>query len=347
MPHEPLEGIGGHRRSQSAVDAEKARRLAHGLLLCASVSDVPSFIARGVGTDGRCHYPTGSDDQTHPWYLGLHAYLNSGIPEAAEQAKIMQAMSRVADVLNQANWKCPCDGAFQGQSRGAFWGHLFRDAVRYLHLLRVVESVTGNAVWRDRYEKALSEKPKDSTRTRAEICAQGYGIDREAIRNLDDIQLWIYVGSQAALAKLVELESDASIRMLYQAGLAANAKNALGKVAAFSQFDNLDDKKFGHADWRSVYAAWRPQRTQNDAEKLAKEAEDKSKAGRRKDYEAKFMRNPLAAAAILALSGNPTHRPEIERAIAHYDYSTLNMSEFFFAECAYYSLPSAPGTASP
>ena len=67
------------RRTGDAVDKDNVRRLMRGLIKCASVSDVPGFIARGIGTDGRCHYPLGSDDQTHPWFLGLHAYFTSGL----------------------------------------------------------------------------------------------------------------------------------------------------------------------------------------------------------------------------------------------------------------------------
>ena len=59
------------RRSGADEDKANARRLAEGLVKCASVSEVPGFIARGMGTDGRCHYPLGSDDQTHPWFLSL------------------------------------------------------------------------------------------------------------------------------------------------------------------------------------------------------------------------------------------------------------------------------------
>lgn len=36
-------------------DIAKARKLAKGLMLCASVSDVKGFVARGVGTDGKSH----------------------------------------------------------------------------------------------------------------------------------------------------------------------------------------------------------------------------------------------------------------------------------------------------
>ena len=56
-------------------------------------------------------------------------------------------------------------------------------------------------------------------------------------------------------------------------------------------------------------------------------------------YEARYMRNPLAAAAIIALGRRRAGRDAVERTIRHYDYSKLHMSEFFFAECAYYALP--------
>jgi hypothetical protein len=66
---------------------------------------------------------------------------------------------------------------------------------------------------------------------------------------------------------------------------------------------------------------------------------DKAKLGKRKDYESRYMRNPLAAAAIIALADNKEGRDAVENAIRHYDYSKLNMSQFFLAECAFYALP--------
>lgn len=66
---------------------------------------------------------------------------------------------------------------------------------------------------------------------------------------------------------------------------------------------------------------------------------DKVFLGKRKSYESRCMRNPLAAAAIIALAGDPADRAAVERAIRHYDYPKINLSQFFFAECAYYALP--------
>ena len=329
------------RRSGNAVDKANASRLMQGLIKCASVSDVPGFIARGIGSDGECHYPLGSDDQTHPWFLGLHAYFTSGLATEDERKLIATKVKEVAEVLETTAWKCPCDGAFKGDFRGGFKGHLFRDAVRYLFMLRAMHDITREPVWLDRYHKALGEKPASSDMTRAEICAEGCAHDREAIKNLDENSLWIYVGSQASLAKLIAIESDESLRAKYRVGLAINAKSALVSIEAHTQFDNRNKDVFGHADWRKGYPKWFPQHTQADAQKLS-EMGDKAVLGKRKYYESRFMRNPLAAAAIIALAGGEAARAAVERAIRHYDYAKINLSQFFFAECAYYSLPAKP-----
>lgn len=190
------------RRSGAAADRDAARRLAQGLLKCASVSSVRGFVARGTAIDGTSHYAMGSDDQTHPWFYGLHAYLRSDIPSAEERSQIAAKMVEVADALEALGWKCPCDGAFTGQFRGHFKGHLFRDAVRYLHMLRIMADVTSDPRWLDRYRQACAERPAKSDLTRAQICAVGYSHDREAIKGIDEHSLWIYIGCQAALASL-------------------------------------------------------------------------------------------------------------------------------------------------
>jgi len=326
------------RRSGTEEDKAKARRLAQGLIKCASVSDVLGFIARGMGTDGKSHYPLGSDDQTHPWFYGLHAYCMSGIPSDQERRQIISKMKEVSTALEANDWKCPCDGAFKGDFRGSFRGDLFRDAVRYLYMLRAMHKLTQEKVWLDRYEKALAERPTKSEQTRLEICAEGYARDHEAIKNIDDYQQWIYVGSQASLAQLIVMETIDSVRTQYRIGLMRNSDSSLKSLEAHKLFDNQDAKVFGDANWRAVYDTWFPQPTQAEAQRLSSIA-NKAKRGERKHYESRYMRNPLAAAAIVALVGDGRGRQAIERTIRHYDYSKLNMSVFFFAECAHYALP--------
>lgn len=326
------------RRSGVAADRDKTRRLVQGLLKCASVSDVPGFIARGMGTDGKCHYPLGSQDQTHPWFYGLHAYAMSDIPDAAERQTVVAKMTEVAAALHAFDWKCPCDGAFKGQSRGDFKMFRHHGAVMYLSILRAMHDVTRDPVWLERYQTALHERAPTIGKTRLEICAEGYPYDREQIKNIDQSLLWIYVSSQGSFARLADTETNAEVKAAYRTGLAINARGALAVMDGYSKFDNNDTKVFGHARWQEGYPGWFPQKTQADAEKVAYSG-DKTILGERKSYEASRMRNPLAAAALIALAGYQEGFESVRRAISHYDYSKLNMAEFFFAECAYYALP--------
>jgi hypothetical protein len=325
------------KRSKNSSDADLARRLSKGLLKCASISDVPGFIARGVGTDGKCHYPLGSDDQTHPWFLGLHAYYKSGIPTESEKKVIFTKMKEVADVLEANSWRVPCDGAFKGQFRGGYAGELFRDATRYLFIIRAMYDITKEKIWMDRYKNALAEKPEHAAKTRLEICADGYLQDSVKIKGINIWGLWIYVGSQQSLASLIKMESEPSVLAGYVKGLENNVKYCLTSVEGYKLFDNSDTKIFGHAKWREAYPTWFPQTTQAEAQRLSSLG-NKEKMGERKGYEARWMRNPLAGAAIAALSQDPSCQEIVKRAIAHYDYSKINMAEFFFAECAYYAL---------
>ena len=334
------------QRSGNKTDREKAKKLANGLLRCASVSDVPGFIVRGVGTDGQCHYPVGSTDQTVPWFLGLYRYLKSGIPSETERQLVASKMEKVADALNMNDWKLPCDGIFKGQYRDDLKDKRFLEVPSYLFIIRAMYEITNNDIWNKRYQTALFEHPRGSIeqpsvsdKTRLEICAAGYRIDSLIFTgsNIDKNSLWIYVKNQASLAQLVLLEKDKTIRTFYQTGLAKNANNAMEVIEDYRDFNNNDTKKFGHANWREGYPIWLPQKTQADAENLLKKG-DTEKLGKRREYEKSFMTNPLAAATIIASSGDHANRENIERVICHYDFSKLNLSEFFFSEVAYYSL---------
>ncbi len=332
------------RRSQE--DRGKAKYLADGLLRCASVSDVPGFIVRGVGSDGQCHYPLGSIDQTIPWYLGLYRYLMSDIPTTEHRQLILAKLREVTSALASFDWNLPCDGHFKGEFRGDLKSKNYLEVTAYLFILRMMHQITQDNLWFEQYRTALYEHPRGSVeqpslsdKTRIEICAAGYRIDSAIFKgNIDKSALWIYVKNQATLVYLIAMEDDETIKANYRVGVVQNAKNASEAIGDYKKFDNNDDRIFGHAKWREGFPHWFYQETQADAERLSGMG-DKSKLGERREYEKQFMTNPLAAAAILTLSGDTTYRKIVEQTICHYDYSKLNLSEFFFAEVAYYSLP--------
>jgi hypothetical protein len=326
------------RRTNDPVDKTNAIRLAQGLLKCASVSDVKGFIARGIGTDDVCHYPIGSDDQTHPWFYGLHAYYLSNIPTAAERTQIREKMLEVANALESSAWQCYCDGDFKGQYRGGFKGKEFSAVSLYLYMLRAMCDVTQDILWLNKYKTAVKEIPSGSTKTRLQICAEGYVPDVVAKSTIADWSLWTYVGKQGSLARLISMETDETIKSQFRLGLNANVESALISIDKYKMFDNNDTKVFGNTNWRLCYPTWYAQSTITDALNLSATG-DKTVIGLRKNYEAQYMRNPLAAAAIIALAGDGSGRDTIENCIRHYDFSKINMSELFYAEVAYYAIP--------
>ena len=336
------------RISGSKTDKEKARLLADGLLKCASVSDVKGFIVRGIGTDGQCHYPLGSVDQTIPWYLGLYSYLMSDIPTSEHRQLVMNKIQEVTSVLESLDWKLPCDGDFKGEFRGDIKSNNYLEITTYMFVLRMMYQLFQDPIWLERYQNALLESPRGSVEhsgelksSRIELCAVGYRIDSLVFRSkeFDKSQLWIYVKNQMTLSHLISMEDNEKVKTYYSLGLKQNAKNALEVIGEYQNFMNDDNKVFGHANWKEGYPDWFPQKTQADAERLAGMG-DREKLGERKYYERKFMTNPLAAAAIIALADYDSNREIIERVICHYDYTELNLSEFFFAEIAYYTLNS-------
>lgn len=324
------------RRAQATgatADRDLCRKLAGGLLLAASVSDVPGMIVRGVGADGRCHYPLGSTDQTLPWFFGLRAYCCSGLPDAAMRKRVADKMVEVALAMERIGWLVPSDGCFKGETRGAFVkdGLPFRGATHYLFLLRALYDVTGDRAWLDKYVKARDERYPGLEITRLQVCAAGYMIDRPKF-DCDGTGNWIYVCAQGCLEVLCRMETDPSVKAQYRRGLDATAASASGRMAPSAAWKNTRETPFRYANWRTGYA-WRPQRTQKEAEEVAYTGK-RAVLGTRKDEERRLVTCPLSAAALCAYAGKA--REEIALTLRRYDYSSVNVSEFFLAEVAWW-----------
>ncbi|WP_215946676.1 hypothetical protein [Arenibacter algicola] len=324
------------RLTNSDVDRDKARILAQGLLKLALVSDVPGFISRGISDDGKTHYPNGSNDQTIPWFFGLNHYLNSDIPSIKEKKIIKDKMIEVAQAIRLNNWGFPSDGMFTGGSRDDLEDYRFLEAPCYLWLLLTMHKLTDDITWFNQYQAALKDVSNVGDKTRIEICSEGiaYSADYEVWGNRRDY-LWVYVIKQASLIELLKMEKEDSIRSLYLKGIMNNKDFAMEYANEFSKFDNNDTKKYGNSDWRASYSEWYPQFTVDEAISISRLKNDEI-TGHRKGYERTYMTNPLAAASIIALVGDPDDCELIDKIVAHYDYSKLNLGEFFFAEFAYY-----------
>lgn len=322
------------RHSESAEDAAKARKLMEGLLLLNSISDVKGFVGRGVGTDGKSHYKMGSNDQTLPWFLGLWRYLDSGLATDAERANITKHLVDTAEAIIAMNWSMPAEPPFG--KRGAFTGFSFDSAPRMLLVCKVLHAVTGDAKWDLLYQAALKERGGKENRTRLEACEHGMVFEYAKYHT------WTSCTCVGAVRALWELEADPAIRAAYAKGLQASADLAFKSLPLAEQFDNADTSPF-EMNWRVMNKDWKPQQTEQEAQDLAHlQLKNYLKVAPRRTKETDFIREPTAAAWVVTLAPDATilkqRAPEVEKVIAHYDYTKLYYSQFFWVESAWWRL---------
>ncbi|MCQ2389616.1 MAG: hypothetical protein MJ138_07870, partial [Kiritimatiellae bacterium] len=312
--------------SEGAARKALVERCVRGLVKMSEVSDVPGFIARGTGTDGKSHHPCGSNDQTDPWFFGLCEYCRWPHADAALKAKALERLVFVAKALEANAWGVPCDGPFKGQNRGnlnaqamPFWGK-----TRLLCTLKSLRRLTGDGHWGEVYDE-IKASALD------EIEAGG-AVDAKAFNGCYTEGVWIYLSTAEALARLVEMEENPSGRARMQKGFLRYAERVAPLMKDRVKYKNTTERPFKYANWRTGYA-WRKQKTQKEAEDVAYSGK-REILGTRKAYERDGMAIPLAAAAICALQGDAKFRDEIRATLRHYDYSTPNVSEFFHAAVA-------------
>jgi hypothetical protein len=189
----------------------------------------------------------GSEDQTIPWFYGLHAYVKSGIPQGADRQCIVTKMKEVADALEAMGWRCPCDGAFKGQFRGEFKkGLAFRGAVHYLFILRAMFDVTGDQTWLERYLRERDAKHEGSEKTRLEICAEGYAIDIPHLKNIEPGLRGFMLAHRGVCTTGAMNPMGGSCT--YRRGLDKDAGRVMRFTKAYKQFNNRNELPFGYAN---------------------------------------------------------------------------------------------------
>ncbi|WP_198174736.1 hypothetical protein [Spirosoma arboris] len=323
-----------HRHQET--DRIKARKLAQGLLLLASVGDTPGFIGRGVATDGKTPPSMGSNDQTSPWFYGLWRYLYSGLPEPEERRKIIAKMIEVANALQSTGWRLPTTTYSPARYRNTFATFSWEGAPRLLFILKAMHQLTNDAKWDKLYREAAYETGGAPQRSRLQICADGMLFD------IPKQFRWTGVTSTVDVRALWEMETDPALRAAYEQGLNASARSAVVDVARWHLFDNNDRKPFLH-NWRTLNQWWKPQHSEQDAlDVSATQLIELVKLSPRRNQELGLVREPLWMAWIVTLAPDTTlidpYRTEMLGAIAHFQYDRLAYSQFFPAETVWFRL---------
>ncbi|OYW74178.1 MAG: hypothetical protein B7Z37_18970 [Verrucomicrobia bacterium 12-59-8] len=326
------------KRTQSAEDAAEARRLMEGLLLLNSISDVKGFVGRGVGADGKSHYPMGSNDQTLPWFLGLWRYWESDLASAEEKQRIAKHLIETAEVIAAMKWQMPAEQPFG--KRGGFAGFSFDSSPRLLFTCKALHQITSDPKWDKLYRDALVERGGKENRTRLEICEHGMVFEYAKYHT------WTSCTCVGAVRALWEMEEDETIRAAYAKGLQASADLAFKSLPMAEKFDNADQSPFD-MNWRMMNADWKPQHTELEAQDLAHlQLKKFLKVSPRRAKETEGVREPTAAAWVVTLAPDPailkTRAADVERVIAHYDYTKLYYSQFFWVDAAWERLQALP-----
>lgn len=327
------------RSTKAREDAAKARRLMEGLLLLNSISDVKGFVGRGVSTDGRSHYPMGSDDQTAPWFIGLWRYYDSGLASDQEKDRLRRRLAETTEAIVSLGWNMPAEAPFG--KRGTFEGFHFEKVVRKLFVMKLMARVTADASWKERYCAELETVGGELALTKRQYAAGGMKYFYAPTH------AWTSCVAVAALRCLWEMEEDPLLKDDYAAGLRASAVLAAECLPFAEKFDPANPATFSE-DWRSaMMPLWKEQTTEQEAVDLAiAQVRAFAKISPRRNSEADFIREPSAAAWIISLCPDQqvvkTHLPAIERLIRRLDYANLHYATFFWVESVWWRVREIP-----
>lgn len=310
--------------TKSAEDADRARRIAKGLVLLASVSKVEGFVARGVSADGVSHYPMGSNDQIGGWFYGLWRYLETDLPTALERKTIEDKMLATANAMAKTNWSIPAEPPFD--LRGNFRG-FDHNASRLLFLLKASFLITKDPTWNDFYLRYLQEAGGPNNERRIDIISKGLAFPSGKTNTWDESP------SVSCMRLLWELEEDSSIKDLYRQGLENSATAAMQSLSMTDKYDPNDPIPYD-LDWRKMNVLWRPQMTALEAEAVAgAELDDLNKRSPKRANDAAYIREPAFSAWVVSLDPNEQALRErkvvLERVITSYQYDKIYEVWFF------------------
>ena len=321
-----------YRKQPSDETADEINILMGGLYLLQDVAKVDGFIARGVGADGRSHYPMGAECQTFPWILALYLYLRSDL--CTDRESVRERLLRVLLALRKYEWKTPCDeeGVFYKSS----WLHTngWRGVVMLLFCARVIYELTGDPADRQYFEELMNSIPAGGIFKRSEIVSQGYSHDM--ITSFGN-QTWICLYCHLAIRELLTLDPEREA--VYRLCLYNNGVTALKNVYSITKYDN---KAGGfNMDWRSLNELWEDYG--KDTVKGTAIAEKQSTYWNQHLVPHKYMEHTILGNALFAAWAAASCGDEriaqkamevLKEEISKIDWNSLHLSYAFVAESA-------------
>lgn len=203
--------------------------LLNGMFLSQDVGKIKGFIARGVGTDGKSHYPIGSDDQTGPWLLSLFRVWRSPSFEKELKDEIANRITIVAQTLYENDMHIVTE--FPGHFRGQFKHQDWRGSCKNLLTFGIMSQIHGGK-WTKLYEEAQLEHPDNNIYNRLDLVSQGFA--HEMVKNNGLIQMWINICGHLCLRELSII--DPTNKDKYLLGTKNNGKTAAWFLNDYKKF---------------------------------------------------------------------------------------------------------------
>jgi len=232
------------------------RRLVAGLYRLQDAGSTPGFIARGLGSDGCCHYPASSNDQNFPWLMGLGRFLETDIADGGERLEAIGRLIRHGEALLAADWHIPGDRP--GFVRGWYLHGEFTSCVHIAAATQVLYRASGDKKWRTLHYRLLAQVT-DRGISRSESIRRGCG-------EMAHWSAWFLSNCQYAVRRLWQYETDPELKECYRQSLDNTARAALPMLALYRTFA---PGSFFTPDWRIILPLWRPQQNQQESENVA------------------------------------------------------------------------------
>jgi len=143
-----------------AYFAELARRAFRGLERMSALSPLEGFVPRGPHpADGKTYYKDSSLDQHSLYVCGLWRYYRSRLASQREKDSIRQIVGNVIRRLERAQWIIKVEnGSRPAKAGGSMLLWEPRTAALLLMMLAAAHDVTGDAHWKEEYDRFSREQ---------------------------------------------------------------------------------------------------------------------------------------------------------------------------------------------
>ena len=225
-----------------------ARTLLQGLFALQDKSPVPGCILRGLGSDGKCHYPASSNDQVVPFLLGVWEFAHSPLAAPEEKEGCRKRCYTLVKALEKNGWIIP--GARPGFDRGSISALGGTCSCHLLFASIILEEMEGG----DRVEKILQE--------RKECLAAGYPDITKRFAS------WYTTHNYYIMRDLADRVKGRKEETFLRESIRLTAEAALPALDFWKEYK--EDLKFD-PDWRVMNEKWFPQKDCKEAEKCVNE----------------------------------------------------------------------------